>query len=87
MPNASAAILFVHLLSVVHHPVGSYDVKLHRHIKCVNMLCAKYGNTVTRGDIIGQLEKQGAGNGTGTGTGTGPERYRITSLIRAMKWV
>ena len=40
---------------------------------------------------IGQLEKQGAGNGTGTGTGTGagagPERYRITSLIRAIKWV
>ena len=37
----------------------------------------------------GQLEKQGAGNGTGTGTGTGagPERYRITSLIRAIKWV
>ena len=40
---------------------------------------------------MGQLEKQGAGNGTGTGTGTGagagPERYRITSLIRAIKWV
>jgi len=40
---------------------------------------------------LGQLEKQGAGNGTGTGTGTGtgagPERYRITSLIRAIKWV
>ena len=41
----------------------------------------------------GQLEKQGTGNGTGTGTGTGtgagagPERYRITSLIRAIKWV
>ena len=39
----------------------------------------------------GQLEKQGAGNGTGTGTGTGagagPERLRITSLIRAIKWV
>jgi len=37
----------------------------------------------------GQLEKQGAGNGTGTGTGTGagPERYRITSLIRAINWV
>ena len=38
---------------------------------------------------IGQLEKQGAGNrtGTGTGAGAGPERYRITSLIRAIKWV
>jgi len=39
----------------------------------------------------GQLEKQGAGNGTGTGTGAGagagPERYRITSLIRAINWV
>ena len=40
-----------------------------------------------------QLEKQGAGNGAGTGTGkgagkgAGPERYQITSLIRAIKWV
>ena len=40
-------------------------------------------------DENGQLEKQGVGNGTGTGTGAGagPERYRITSLIRAIKWV
>jgi len=36
---------------------------------------------------VGQLEKQGAGNRTGTGAGAGPERYRITSLIRAIKWV
>ena len=38
-------------------------------------------------DENGQLEKQGVGNGTGTGAGAGPERYRITSLIRAIKWV
>jgi len=37
--------------------------------------------------LKGQLEKQGAGNGTGTGMGAGPKRYRITSPIRAIKWV
>ena len=48
-------------------------------------------NVMIQPGFNGQLEKQGAGNGTGTGTGTGtgagPERYRITSLIRAIKWV
>jgi len=66
--------------------------------KSVNLLCTitiavqvKHTSSQIDRKWKGQLEKQGAGNGTGTGTGTGtgagPERYRITSLIRAIKWV
>ena len=53
--------------------------------------CYSFSDGLSWPVLVGQLEKQGAGNGTGTGTGTGagagPERYRITSLIRAINWV
>jgi len=70
--------------------------KIYQNLQCKSlhtsyyiMASWSYPCTVLKTAVwLGQLEKQGAGNGTGTGTGTGagPERYRITSLIRAIQW-
>ena len=44
-------------------------------------------DSVKMGNWKSRERETGTGTGTGAGAGAGPERYRITSLIRAIKWV
>ena len=83
----SGLINYIPVLGV-HYVIVSGFITTYLDTHVLGVHCVIFS-----GLINGQLEKQGAGNGTGTGTGVGagagagPERYRITSLIRAIKWV